>query len=165
MGVEYTLSTCQLDFCLPAKFDLKYIDSDGSEKTPVVLHRAILGSLDRFMAYIIEETKGKFPVWLAPLQVKVLPVSEKTNDYAAKVNEALENNGVRTLLDDRNEKIGYKIREAQQVDRSPYMLIIGQKEADEGTVSARSRDTGETEVMSLEAFIEKVTSEIMNKVH
>ena len=165
VGVEYTLSTCQLDFCLPAKFDLKYIDSDGSEKTPVVLHRAILGSLDRFMAYIIEETKGKFPVWLAPLQVKVLPVSEKTNDYAAKVNEAIENNGVRTLLDDRNEKIGYKIREAQQVDRCPYMLIIGQKEAEDGTVSVRSRDTGETEVMSLEAFIDKVTGEILNKVH
>ncbi|MBR5407056.1 MAG: threonine--tRNA ligase [Lachnospiraceae bacterium] len=165
VGVEYTLSTCQLDFCLPAKFDLKYIDSDGSEKTPVVLHRAILGSLDRFMAYIIEETKGKFPVWLAPLQVKVLPVSEKTNDYAAKVNNALADNGMRTLLDDRNEKIGYKIREAQQVDRCPYMLIIGQKEADDNTVSVRSRDTGETEVMSLDAFIEKVTSEIYNKVH
>ena len=165
VGVEYTLSTCQLDFCLPAKFDLKYIDSDGSEKTPVVLHRAILGSLDRFMAYIIEETKGKFPVWLAPLQVKVLPVSEKTNDYAAQVNDSIANNGVRTLLDDRNEKIGYKIREAQQVDRCPYMLIIGQKEADEGTVSVRSRDTGETEVMSLEAFIDKITSEIDNKVH
>ncbi len=165
VGVEYTLSTCQLDFCLPAKFDLKYIDSDGSEKTPVVLHRAILGSLDRFMAYIIEETKGKFPVWLAPLQVKVLPVSEKTNDYAARVTEAIENNGVRVQLDDRNEKIGYKIREAQQVDRCPYMLIIGQKEADEGTVSVRSRDTGETEVMSLDAFIKKVTEEILNKVH
>ncbi len=165
VGVEYTLSTCQLDFCLPAKFDLKYIDSDGSEKTPVVLHRAILGSLDRFMAYIIEETKGKFPVWLAPLQVKVLPVSEKTNDYAAKVNDAIANNGIRTLLDDRNEKIGYKIREAQQVDRSPYMLIIGQKEADEDTVSVRSRDTGETEVMTLDAFIDKVRSEILNKVH
>lgn len=165
VGVEYTLSTCQLDFCLPAKFDLKYIDSDGSEKTPVVLHRAILGSLDRFMAYIIEETKGKFPVWLAPLQVKVLPVSEKTNDYAARVADAIENNGVRVQLDDRNEKIGYKIREAQQVDRCPYMLIIGQKEADEGTVSVRSRDTGETEVMSLNAFIEKVTGEILNKVH
>ena len=165
VGVEYTLSTCQLDFCLPAKFDLKYIDSDGSEKTPVVLHRAILGSLDRFMAYIIEETKGKFPVWLAPLQVKVLPVSEKTNDYAARVTEAIENNGVRVQLDDRNEKIGYKIREAQQVDRCPYMLIIGQKEADEGTVSVRNRDTGETEVMSLDAFIKKVTEEILNKVH
>ncbi|MCR5233264.1 MAG: threonine--tRNA ligase [Lachnospiraceae bacterium] len=165
VGVEYTLSTCQLDFCLPAKFDLKYIDTDGSEKTPVVLHRAILGSLDRFMAYIIEETKGKFPVWLAPLQVKVLPVSEKTNDYAAKVTDAISSNGVRTQLDDRNEKIGYKIREAQQVDRAPYMLIIGQKEADENTVSVRSRDTGETEVMSLDAFIEKVTTEIHDKVH
>lgn len=165
VGAEYTLSTCQLDFCLPAKFDLKYVDSDSTEKTPVVLHRAILGSLDRFMAFIIEETKGKFPVWLAPLQVKVLPVSEKTMDYAAKVNAAIEDANVRTQLDDRNEKIGYKIREAQQVDRAPYMLIIGAKEAEEGTVSVRSRDTGETEVMTLEAFIAKVTEEIKTKAH
>ena len=163
VGGEYTLSTCQLDFCLPMKFDLKYIDSDSTEKTPVVLHRAILGTLDRFMAYIIEQTMGKFPTWLAPLQVKVLPVSEKTNDYAAKVNEALENAGVRTFLDDRSEKIGYKIREGQQVDRVPYMLIIGQKEAEEGTVSVRKRDCTENEVMSLEAFIAKVTEEIRTK--
>lgn len=165
VGAEYTLSTCQLDFCLPAKFDLKYIDSDSTEKTPVVLHRAILGSLDRFMAFIIEETKGKFPVWLAPLQVKVLPVSEKTMDYARSVNEAIENAGVRTQLDDRSEKIGYKIREAQQVDRAPYMLIIGAKEAGEGTVSVRSRDTGETEVMTLDAFIAKVCGEIAARAH
>ena len=162
VGVEYTLSTCQLDFCLPAKFDLKYIDSDGSEKTPVVLHRAILGSLDRFMAYIIEETKGKFPVWLAPLQVKVLPVSEKTNDYALKVNEAIAANGVRTLLDDRNEKIGYKIREAQ-MQKIPYMLIIGDKEVENGVVAVRSRKGGDLGTMPLADFKAKVLDEIKNR--
>ena len=163
VGAEYTLSTCQLDFCLPAKFDLKYTASDNNEYTPVVLHRAILGSLDRFMAYIIEETKGKFPVWLAPLQVKVLPVSEKTLDYAAKVNEALDAAGIRTQLDDRNEKIGYKIREAQQVDRAPYMLILGAKEAENGNISVRNRDTAETTEMTLDEFIAKVTDEIKNR--
>ena len=163
VGAEYTLSTCQLDFCLPAKFDLKYIDSENNEQTPVVLHRAILGSLDRFMAYLIEETKGKFPVWLAPTQIKVLPVSEKTLDYATKVYKALDDQNFRVVLDDRNEKIGYKIREAQQVDRAPYMLILGAKEAEEGNISVRSRDTGETESMSLEAFIEKVAGEIKNR--
>lgn len=163
VGAEYTLSTCQLDFCLPAKFNLKYIDSDNVERTPVVLHRAILGSLDRFMAFIIEETKGKFPVWLAPLQVKVLPVSEKTNEYAAKAYEAIKAAGIRTYLDSRNEKIGYKIREAQQVDRAPYMLILGAKEAEANTVSVRSRDTGETESMTLDEFIAKIKKEIENK--
>lgn len=163
VGAEYTLSTCQLDFCLPAKFDLKYVDSESNEQTPVVLHRAILGSLDRFMAFIIEETKGKFPVWLAPLQVKVLPVSEKTFDYAKTVYEALDNAGIRTQLDERNEKIGYKIREAQQVDRAPYMLILGAKEAEEGNISVRNRDTGETETMDLDDFIKKVQNEIATR--
>jgi threonyl-tRNA synthetase len=163
VGVEYTLSTCQLDFCLPMKFDLKYIDADNAERTPVVIHRAILGSLDRFMAYIIEETKGKFPVWLAPLQVKVLPVSEKNNDYAGKVYRALADADVRVVLDDRNEKVGYKIREAQQVDRAPYMLIIGAKEEEEGTVSVRNRDTGDTVSMPLSDFVAKVTEEIRTR--
>ena len=165
VGAEYTLSTCQLDFCLPAKFHLTYVDSESNEKTPVVLHRAILGSLDRFMAYIIEETKGKFPVWLAPLQVKVLPVSEKTLDYASSVYQALEDAGIRVQLDKRNEKIGYKIREAQQVDRVPYMLILGAKEAEEGIISVRNRDTGETESMELDAFIAKVKDEIATRAH
>ena len=163
VGAEYTLSTCQLDFCLPAKFDLKYVDSDNKDQTPVVLHRAILGSLDRFMAYMIEETKGKFPVWLAPLQVKVLPVSEKTLDYARTVNQVLEDANIRTQLDERNEKIGYKIREARQVDRAPYMLILGAKEAEEGTISVRNRDTDETSVMKLEDFIAKVKNEIATR--
>ena len=162
VGAEYTLSTCQLDFCLPAKFQLTYVDSDGSEKTPVVLHRAILGSLDRFMAYLIEETKGRFPTWLAPTQVKVLPVSEKTMDYARKVYEALFDAGVRVVLDESNEKIGYKIREAQQVDRAPYMLVIGAKEAEAGNVSVRNRQ-GETTAMGLDDFVAKVTEEIKTR--
>lgn len=163
VGAEYTLSTCQLDFCLPAKFQLTYVDSDGTPKTPVVLHRAILGSLDRFMAYIIEETKGKFPAWLAPVQVKVLPVSEKTLDYAREVTDALEDADIRVELDDRNEKIGYKIREARMLDRAPYMLVLGAKEAEAGTVSVRDRDTDETTVMPLNEFIEKLKNQIANR--
>ena len=164
VGAEYTLSTCQLDFCLPAKFKLTYIDKDGSEKTPVVLHRAILGSLDRFMAYLIEETKGKFPLWLAPTQVKVLPVSEKSMDYAAQVAEKLRDAGVRCVLDDRNEKIGYKIREARQEDKAPYMIIVGEKEVAEGIVSVRDRDTDQTAPYSYEEFEAKVLKEIRERV-
>ena len=158
VGAEYTLSTCQLDFCLPAKFELTYVDQDGSEKTPVVIHRAILGSLDRFMAYLIEETKGRFPVWLAPVQVKVLPVSEKFMDYASECCEKLLDAGFRAELDERNEKIGYKIREAQQVERVPYMLIIGQKETDAQNVTYRNRDTGESTTSSMEEFIQLLRS-------
>ena len=158
VGAEYTLSTCQLDFCLPAKFELTYVDQDGTEKTPVVIHRAILGSLDRFMAYLIEETKGRFPVWLAPVQVKVLPVSEKFMDYASECCEKLLDAGFRAELDERNEKIGYKIREAQQVERVPYMLIIGQKETDAQNVTYRNRDTGESTTSSMEEFIELLRS-------
>ncbi len=163
VGGEYTLSTCQLDFCLPMKFDLKYIDSEGKEQTPVVLHRAILGSLDRFMAYLIEETKGKFPLWLAPTQIKVLPVSEKTMDYATDVYEKLMQAGFRAELDDRNEKIGYKIREAQQVDRAPYMLVLGQQEAEAGTVTLRYRDGGNSETFTLADFIDKAKQVVANK--
>ncbi|MCC8061347.1 MAG: threonine--tRNA ligase [Clostridiales bacterium] len=162
VGAEYTLSTCQLDFCLPARFELTYVDKDGSEKTPVVLHRAILGSLDRFMAYLIEETKGRFPTWLAPTQVKVLPVSEKTQEYAEAVTEKLKAAGFRVVLDDRNEKIGYKIREAQQVDRVPYMLVLGAKEAEAGNINVRER-SGETSVADLDEFIERVKKEIRER--
>ena len=163
VGAEYTLSTCQLDFCLPAKFDLKYIDKDGSLKTPVVLHRAILGSLDRFMAYLIEETKGVFPVWLAPVQVKVLPVSDKSMDYAEKVYGALRERRIRVDLDDRNEKIGYKIRYARQEDKVPYMIILGEKEIAENTISVRDRATDQTTVYKLDEFAEKVLKEIAER--
>ena len=163
VGAEYTLSTCQLDFCLPARFQLTYIDRDGSEKCPVVIHRAILGSLDRFMAYLIEETKGRFPVWLAPVQVKVLPISEKTLDYASEVNEKILDAGVRAVLDTSNEKIGYKIRQAQQEDRAPYMLVIGAKEAEAGAVAVRTRDGQDLGAMPLDAFLAKIQKEIAEK--
>ena len=165
VGAEYTLSTCQLDFCLPAKFQLTYIDSDGSEKTPVVIHRAILGSLDRFMAYLIEETKGRFPVWLAPTQVKVLPVSEKTLDYAAAVTDKLEDLGLRAVLDSSNEKIGYKIRQAQQEDRAPYMLILGAKEAEAGNISVRTRTGEDLGAMSLDDFTARILNEIKTRAN
>ncbi len=164
VGAEYTLSTCQLDFCLPAKFNLTYVDRDGTQKTPVVLHRAILGSLDRFIAYLIEETKGIFPLWLAPVQVKVLPVSEKSLDYSEKVYEKIRNERIRVELDDRNEKIGYKIREARQEDKVPYMIIIGAQEVENGNISVRSRDTDETTEMSLDEFVAKVKAEINGRV-
>ena len=164
VGAEYTLSTCQLDFCLPAQFKLTYVDSGGSEQTPVVLHRAILGSLDRFMAYLIEETKGKFPTWLAPVQVKVLPVSEKTLDYAREVAAQLDDAGIRVEVDESNEKIGYKIRQARQLDRAPYMLILGAKEAEAGNISVRNR-AGDTVEMSVEEFKNKVLNEIATRAH
>ena len=163
VGAEYTLSTCQLDFCLPMRFDLKYIDRDGVEKTPVVIHRAILGSLDRFMAYLIEETKGRFPLWLAPTQVKVLPISEKTLDYARDVTEKLLDAGFRAALDSSNEKIGYKIRQAQQEDRVPYMLVLGPKEAEGGQIAVRTRSGEDLGAMSLESFISRLQAEIAAK--
>ena len=163
VGAEYTLSTCQLDFCLPAKFNLTYIDKDNTEKTPVVLHRAILGSLDRFMAYLIEETMGAFPVWLAPEQVRVLPISEKYLAYARTIHEELLDAGVRAELDERSEKIGYKIREAQN-EKIPYMLIVGQKEEEEGLVAVRSRYGGDLGQTALKGFLEKIKKEIADKV-
>ena len=163
VGNEYTLSTCQLDFCLPAKFDLKYVDKDGSEKTPVVLHRAILGSLDRFMAYLIEETKGRFPTWRAPVQVKVLPISEKTHEYANAAYDRLRAMGVRVQIDDRSETIGYKIREARQVDRVPYMLVIGEKEVEAGLVAVRDRATDKTQTMTMDEFCDKLAKEIAER--
>ena len=163
VGAEQTLSTCQLDFCLPAKFQLTYIDKDNQPRTPVVIHRAILGSLDRFMAYIIEETKGKFPVWLAPVQVKVLPVSEKTMEYAEQITEKLLDAGIRAELDSRNEKIGYKIRDVRQTDRPPYLMVLGQQESEAGTVSLRNRDTDENTVMSLDECISLLQEKIRTR--
>ena len=151
VGAEYTLSTCQLDFCLPAKFHLTYIDSNGEEKTPVVLHRAILGSLDRFMAYLIEETMGAFPTWLAPVQAKFLPVTDRANEYCEKVAAQLEEQGFRTEVDYRNEKIGRKIRDAQ-TEKVPYMVIVGDRDMENGTVSPRHRADGDLGAMSVDEF-------------
>ncbi len=161
VGAEYTLSTCQLDFCLPAKFDLTYVDRDGVERTPVVLHRAILGSLDRFMAYLIEETMGNFPAWLSPVQVKILPITDRAHEYSLKVEEELEALGIRVETDLRNEKLGYKIREAQ-MEKVPYKLVIGDKEAEEGTVAVRTREADKG-AMPLADFIAKLKEEIDTK--
>ena len=162
VGAEYTLSTCQLDFCLPAKFDLKYVDADGTKKTPVVLHRAILGSLDRFMAYILEETKGKLPTWLSPVQVKVLPLSDKYVDYSQKIYEQLLDEGIRAEIDTRDEKIGYKIREAR-LEKVPYMLVLGQKEEEAGEVAVRSRFAGDEGAKKYEDFVAAIKEEIETK--
>ena len=162
VGNEYTLSTCQLDFCLPQKFDLKYVDKDGNKKTPVVLHRAILGSLDRFMAYILEETKGVLPTWLAPLQINIIPVNNEYHlDYAKELKEKLSE-FFRVELDDREEKLSYKMRESQ-VRKIPFTLIIGQKEVDEKTISYRKFGTQDTITLSQNDFIDMINYVIKNK--
>ncbi len=161
IGHDVTVSTCQLDFLLPERFELEYIGEDGKPHRPVVIHRAILGSLDRFMAFLIEETKGAFPTWLSPLQVKVLPISDKHLEYANKVKEALEEKDVRVEVDERAEKIGYKIREAQ-LQKVPYMLVVGDKEEASGEVGVRNRKDGDLGAMKLEDFVSKIDSEIRN---
>jgi threonyl-tRNA synthetase len=161
---DVTIPTCQLDFALPERFDLSFVGEDGKEHRPVVIHRAILGSSDRFMSFLLEETKGNLPVWLAPHQVKVLPIStEKHGEYAEKVKEVLLKNRVRVEVDDRNEKLGYKIREAQ-LAKIPYMLVVGDKEVEEGKVSVRTRHGGDLGQMSVEEFAKKIQEEIDNKV-
>ena len=156
--------TIQLDFQMPLNFGLEYTDEKGEKQRPIMVHRVCFGSIERFIGVLTEHYAGKFPVWLAPTQAKVLLVSEKCAAYGEKVYEALRKAGVRVELDNRNEKIGYMIREAQVVDRVPYMLVIGQKEAEEGTVSVRHRDTADTEVMSLDDFVAKITKEIKDRV-
>ena len=135
---DITIPTCQLDFALPERFDLEYIREDGKAHRPVVIHRAILGSSDRFISFLLEETKGLLPTWLAPVQVKILPITDKQVDYAKKVKEILLSQNIRVKLDDRNEKVGYKIREAQ-LEKVPYMLVIGDKEIESEAVAVRSR--------------------------
>ena len=159
VGNSYTLSTCQLDFCLPQKFELSYIDEHGQKKTPVVLHRAILGSIDRFIAYILEETKGALPTWIAPVQIKILPISDKHKEYSEKLKEQFDKLNLRVELDEREEKIGYKIREAQ-LQKIPYMLIVGDKEVEANAVGVRSRKDGDIGAMSVEDFINKIEEEI-----
>ena len=158
LGHDITVSTCQLDFLLPQRFELEYIGEDGKEHRPVVIHRAILGTLDRFMSFLIEETKGALPLWLAPVQIKVLQISEDNNEYAKNVTRDLRLAGMRVELDDSNEKIGYKIRKAQ-LEKVPYMIVIGKKEQENNTVGVRSRVEGDIGAMSLEEFLEKVKEE------
>lgn len=162
VGNEITMSTCQLDFCLPKKFELSYIDKDGEKKTPVVLHRAVFGSVDRFIAYYLEETKGFLPIWLSPVQVKILPISDAHLDYAKKIKKIIENEEIRVELDDRQEKTGYKIREAQ-MKKIPYMLVIGDKEIESNSVSVRTREEGDIGVYKVVDFIDKIKMEISDK--
>ena len=160
IGHDVTVSTCQLDFLLPERFKLEYVGEDGEKYRPVVIHRAILGTLDRFMAFLIEETKGAFQLWISPLQVNILPISDKQNEYGEKVKAKLEEKGIRVELDNRNEKIGYKIREAQ-LEKVPYMLVVGDKEIESNTVSVRSRENGDMGQEDVEEFIKKLEEELV----
>ena len=163
VGNEFTLSTCQLDFCLPAKFDLTYVDSDGEKKTPVVIHRAIFGSIDRTMAYYLEETKGVLPTWLAPQQVIVIPVnSEYQGEYAKEVYEMLKKENIRVELDDRNEKLGYRLREAQTM-KVPYTLILGDKEKENKEISYRLFGSQDTTTVSQQEFLDLIKDEIKTR--
>ncbi len=163
VGAEYTLSTCQLDFCLPAKFDLKYVDKDGEKKTPVVLHRAILGSLDRFMAFILEETKGNLPLWLSPTQVNIIPVNNEYHlNYAKEIYNLLKDNNIRVELDDRDEKLSYKMRESQ-TNKIPLTLILGDNELKDNTISYRTHGKKETTTLEKDKFIDLVKETIKNK--
>ena len=162
VGAEYTLSTCQLDFCLPAKFNLTYTDRDGLERTPVVLHRAILGSLDRFMAYLIEETKGFFPTWIAPEQVRVLSITDRAVDYAKQIYGALDDEGYRVQLDDSSNTLKYKIR-AAQLEKVPFMIILGDKDIEQNTVSVRHRSGKDYGSMPLADFLAMLAEVVQKK--
>lgn len=163
VGNEYTLSTCQIDFCLPMKFDLKYVDCDGEKKTPVVLHRAILGSIDRFIAYYLEETKGALPTWLSPVQVNILPVNNEYHlEYAEKIYNTLLEENIRVELDKREEKVGYRMRESV-LRKIPFTLIIGNKEVEESTVSYRRYGSEESFTIPKDEFIEFLKDIIKNK--
>ena len=162
LGRTWQCGTVQLDFQMPLNFNLEYTDADGSKKRPVMLHRVCFGSIERFIGILTEHFAGKFPTWLAPCQVKVLPVSAKHMEYAKQVTDALQAAGVRAVLDERDEKIGYKIREARSVDRAPYMLILGEQEEEAGNISVRDR-SNETVQRSLDEFIADITSEIAER--
>ena len=162
VGPEVTLSTCQLDFLLPRRFELSYVDKDGEKKTPVVIHRAIFGTFDRFTAFILEETKGILPLWLSPIQVNVIPVNNNYHlEYASSVLEVLRNNGIRCELDSRDEKLSYKMRESQ-TKKIPYTLILGDKEKEDNTISYRIHGSNETKTMDTNEFISTLKDNIVN---
>ena len=164
IGRTWQCGTIQLDFQLPQRFELEYIGADGEKHRPIMIHRVVFGSIERFIGILIEHFAGAFPTWLAPVQVKVLPISEKYMDYAQSIQKKLDEAGIRVELDTRSEKIGYKIREAQQA-KIPYMLVVGQKEEEDGTVSVRSRAAGDEGTKSLDAFIADIQKEIEAKVN
>ena len=161
LGREWQCGTIQLDFQMPERFDLTYIGEDGEKHRPVMLHRVIFGSIERFIGILIEHYAGAFPTWLAPVQVKLLSIADSHREYARKIKDELEKIGIRVEIDERQEKIGYKIREAQ-LQKIPYMLVIGDKEIEENAVGVRSRKDGDIGQMKLEKFIKKMQEEIEN---
>ena len=164
VGNEFTLSTCQLDFCLPAKFDLTYVDADGTKKTPVVIHRAIFGSLDRTIAFYLEQTKGILPTWLAPHQARIIPVSNEHHlDYAKELNEKLVNAGIRSELDSRDEKVGYRMRDSI-TNKIPYQIVVGDKELENKTLTYRVYGTQEQVTVSVDEFLSIIRKDIEEKI-
>jgi threonyl-tRNA synthetase len=159
IGRKWQLGTIQVDYNMPERFDLTYNGSDNQKHRPVMIHRTIFGSMERFVAVLIENTAGKFPLWLAPEKAVILPISEKINDYAGKVLEILNNSDICTLIDDRSEKIGKKIRD-NELKRIPYLLIIGEKEVENGTVSVRKQGEGDKGSMKIEEFVNFINTEI-----
>lgn len=159
MGREWQCGTIQLDFQLPQNFELEYTTADGSKQRPIMIHRAGFGSFERFIGMLTEQYAGKFPTWLSPCQVKILPVSQKTREYAHQVADVLRDARIRVKVDDRDEKIGYKIREARGIDRVPYMLILGEQERDGEYISVRDR-SNETHQSQLDDFVSAITAEI-----
>jgi threonyl-tRNA synthetase len=163
IGRRWQLGTIQVDYNLPERFELSYTGSDNQKHQPVMIHRAIFGSMERFIAVLIENTAGKFPVWLTPDQVVILPISEKFNDYAKTILNILNNSDIRTLIDDRSEKIGKKIRD-NELKRIPYLLVIGEKEVESGTVSVRRQGEGDKGVMKPDEFISLIRNEISKEI-
>ena len=163
LGRKWQLGTVQIDYVMPERFNLEYIGSDGQKHRPVVIHRAPFGSLERFIGVLIEHFAGEFPLWLAPIQAAVIPVSQNYIEYANKIANELKNNGIRLEFDERNEKIGYKIRD-WETKKVPYMLIVGEKEKESGTVSVRKHKKGDQGSLALSEFIDKIVVEIKNKV-
>ena len=159
---DVTIPTCQLDFALPERFELEYIGEDGKAHRPVVIHRAILGSSDRFISFLLEETKGMLPLWIAPVQVKILPITDNQQQYAYDLKEKFVAEGIRVEVDDRNEKTGYKIREAQ-LQKIPYMLILGEKEVETNTISVRSREKGDLGTRRIDEFLEELKKKIRER--
>jgi threonyl-tRNA synthetase len=159
IGRKWQLGTVQIDYNLPERFELEYVGADNTKHRPVMIHRAPFGSMERFVAILIEHCAGKFPLWLTPEQVKILPISDRFNEYAKSVSKVLENHDIRALVDERSEKVGKKIRDAE-LEKIPYMLILGENEAKEGTVSVRKQGEGDVGGMSVEAFAELIQTEI-----
>ena len=162
IGRTWQCGTIQLDMQMPERFELEYTGEDGQKHRPVMIHRVVFGSIERFIGILIEHFAGAFPTWLAPVQVKIVPISEKFHDYAQQLQQQLDSQGIRVEGDYRAEKMGYKIREAQ-LQKIPYMLVVGEKEQSEGNVSVRSRSEGDLGAMSVEAFTDMVRAKIATK--